>query len=526
MSSEQQWPPNTYRPDYGPAYQQQHPAPSDYYEPTPQFAQGPAGYGQDPYIPAGPPTPPSPQPPRRARKIPLPVIIGCALALVLAGGAYLISGGSGGSPAASGGSGMSANGQLTTLWAAGGTAGSGIQNFSGSWATPDLVVDARVDGAIAYQYWDQQTHKGGIEKWGWQVPSGNATCDMSTGTSDGVGVIAYGDTSDGNNAQGCDHLVGIDVESGTVLWTIDLDPDTSSNYSVIKVSDPYISISGDTLAAQGENQTLDVFNLKTGKLRWHTADAVGSIEANVCNPEGIQVIGQKIYELASCLSTSAGGGQSNVINVYPADATAAPNPTQLAGTGSLPTATTPELWQAGNYLLAVGFSETRASEILAYDAADGATSPATVQMSSYSQDAFESSMDGQLNPRAWAVSGDTLYIEDQGASNSVNGVAAVNLKSGKQIWDQTPGGNTASTIVDATASGVEVVMSVPQQSGYKLANLAASNGAATDGPGTSDNRFFIDGSNSSLYIEGTFFVNIEDMAVGGTPGIVVLSGVH
>jgi hypothetical protein len=515
----QQQPSGEFRPDYGPGYQQQPATASQYIAPSPQFTQGAPGYGQGPYPPAQAPVPPRAQPPRRARRIPLPVLVGCTIALVLAAGAYLISGGGNVSPTASGGSGMTAYGKLTTLWAAGGTAGSGIHDFSGSWATSDVVVDARIDGAIAYELGNH-----GTQKWGWQAPAGDSTCEMTTGTSEGIGVIAYGDTADGANSQGCDHLVGLDVETGAVLWTITLDPNQSTDYSVIKVNDPYISISGDTLAAQGEDQTVDVFNLRTGKLRWQTPNTVGSIEANVCDPEGIQVVAQHVYELASCLSTSAGGGQSNLINVYPANAASAPKPTLLQGTASLPTGTTPELWQAGNYLLAVGFSETRASEILAYDAADGASTPATIALGSYSQDAFESSMDGQLNPRAWAVNGDTLYIEDQGASSTVNGVAAVSLKTGKQLWDQTPGGDTASSIVQATSSGVEVVMSVPQQSGYKLAALAASNGAASNGPGTSDNRFFIDGSNSSLYIEGTFLINIEDMAVGGTPGIVVLSG--
>ena len=516
--------PGCFRPDYGPAYQQSATGPA-YTAPTEQFAQG-VGYGTGPYGPAASPPPPSP-PPRRGRKIPLPVLISCAAALVLAVGGFLITSGGSTSPTASAaGSGNTATGKLTTLWAAGGTAGSNLEDFSASWATSDEVVDARVDGAIAYQLWDAQTHQGGVEKWGWQVPAGDQACAMSTGTVGGIGVIAYGDVNDGNNAQACDQLVGLNVETGSVLWTIDLDPNTSSNYSVIKVSDPYISISGDTLAVQGEDQRLDVFDLKTGKLRWATPDEVGNLEANVCNPEGIAVAAQTVYELESCLSTSAGGGQSNIINAYPAEATSTPTPTALGGTGSLSTVTPPELWQAGNYVLAVGFGATSVQEILAYDVAGGAGPPVSLSMSDYSQDAFQSSEDGQLNSRAWAVYGNTLYVEDQGNGNDVNGVAALSLSTGKQLWDKTPGGNTGSTIVDAGSEGVRVIMSVPLQSGYRLATLAAATGQVSYGAGTSDNRFFIDGSNSSLYIEGTYFINIEDDTTGGTPGVVVLSGVE
>lgn len=528
--SEQDWQPQYYPPpqQQGRFYQQQPPAqppaPSDamYSPPSPQFRQGTWPAPRDDAAP-GPlqdrEPGQGPRPPKPRRKIPAPVIVGCALALALAGGAYAITGGSG-SPAPSGaGAGMTATGQLKTLWAAGGTAGTKLSSFSGSWATSNVVVDARVDGAIAYRLSD------GAQAWGWQVPDGNQACWMSTTTSEGVGVIGYGSVTSGAVAD-CDHLVGIDVGSGQALYTVNLDPIASTaSFSHVQVTTPYATVSGDTLATVAEDQTMAVLDLKTGKLRWQTPDTNGSIEAAVCDPEGIQIADQTVYELSSCLSTSAGGGQSATLEAYPEHATSAPTPTQLSGTGSLPTNTTPELWSAGGYILAVGFALTSANTILAYDVSAGSATPVSVSIASYNHDAFESSPDGQLNPRAWALAGDTLYMEAPGTTNSVQGIAAISLKTGKQIWSQTPGGTTDSTIVDAGGSGVRVVMTVPQQSGYRLATLAASNGAAVYGAGTKDNRFFINGSNSSLYIEGNYFANVEDMTVGGTPGIVVLSGV-
>lgn len=529
--SEQQWQPQYHPPQSGPGgrfYQHPQPEAQPPSDPRPHYSPPQQPFQQAAWpaprddaapppmhdaVPAGPPPPP-----RKRRKVPVPVIAGCALALILAGGAYAMSGGGNPTPTITN-TGMTANGNLKTLWAAGGTAGAKLEDFSGSWATSSVVVDARVDGAIAYQL------SNGAQAWGWQAPANTAACYMSATTSDDIGVIGYGSLTAGS-VENCDHLVGIDVMTGQALWTINLDPTPSSNsFSHVMVNTPDAAIDGNILATVAEDQTMAVFDLKTGKLRWQTPDTNGSIEAAVCNPEGIQVAGQKVYELSSCLSTSAGGGQSVTLDAYPANATSAPSPTQLSGAGSLPTNTTPELWSSGDYILAVGFAMTSANEILAYDVGAGDTYPVTVNIASYNHDAFESSVNGQLNPRAWALSGDTLYMETPGSTNSIQGVAAISLKTGKQLWTQTPGGNTSSTIVDANTRGVEVIMTVPQQSGYRLATLDPSNGTATNGPGTSDNRFYINGSNSSLYIRGTYFVNIEDMTVGNTPGVVVLSGV-
>lgn len=511
MNDQQPW-----RPDYGPNYQPPTwgapaDAPGAYSEPAPLFRDG--IWPNQPADTVGYPTPTPPQEQPRRKKPTVLIVLGCLAALVIAAVGYLLTGGSSPSPTAAGG--PTAHGSLTTLWAAGGTAGVKLEDFSGSWATGDLIIDARVDGAIGYAL------SNGEQKWGWQTPAGDDACAMSAGTSDGIGVIAYGNTTGRGDTEACDRLVALNVETGRVLWTKNLDPVASNGYSYVMVSDPYITISGQYIAVEVEDEALAVYNLTSGAPHWQTPGEIG--ELNSCDPDGLQILDSSLYELSTCPSSTSSDGTVIELQAYPLHAASAQNPTTLSAPG-LSEDDDPELWSAGGWLLAVQTPGISASTVLAYDIAAGETTPTTLTLSGYDNSSFATSADGQLDPRGWAVAGDTLYVADQEVEGHA-GIAALSLKTGRQQWNQTLGGTSDSTVIDADTSGVEVVTGIGQQTGYELVHLAAATGAAVYGPGTPDQRFFIDTGNSTLYIEGRYLVNLEVMTVGGTPGVVVLSGV-
>jgi outer membrane protein assembly factor BamB len=463
------------------------------------------------YQPPVAPPPPGPGP-RSKRGLILALGVGGLVLLLVVVALLLPGGGGSGSPSA--GSGGNA-GQLKTLWAVPNQQGRKLTDMSGAWATPSAVIDVRQDGAVAYQL------SNGEQLWGWQAPNNLTVCAMAAAVTSGIGVIGYGTGTTLGAGGGCDHLVGIDVSTGKTAWTINLDPQANGSSSThIMVSNPHIAVSGDTLAVESEDNTLSSYDLATGQLRWRTPDELGNLSDD-CNPEGIEAVGGEIYELSTCTTLTGSGGQSLQLQGYPATGSAVPHPSTLSTSG-ISGGTYVELWAAGNWLFVTTGGATGAGQALAYPVGEGSTSPVSVNLSGYSHDAFGNSLTGQQNNRGFAISGDTLFIEDQMTGNEY-GISAVNLKSGQRLWDQKYGGNAELTVVSADGKGVHAVASVQGQGGYQLVTLNPASGDVAKGPSTQDSRFEIDSTNTVL-LQSNYLIDVSAMSIGSMPAVVVLSG--
>ncbi len=269
---------------------QQYPPQQQYDLQYPQ--QQPAWNGQQ----QPPADQPAPQPPKKGGKTLRNVLIGVvALAVVLVVEAQsadpqhtksLDSGGATG-----------ANNSMTAKWAVMGTQGTtGVTTLTGSWITPNTVVDGRQDGLIAYSI------ATGAQEWSFQTPTGDVGCAMSdTVTSDGTAVFAYGE-----DASDCDKLVAVNVDTGKQLWSqpINLANSSSGGNIPIQIQEPADLDLGRHARGRGAQRAeLAAYDLQSGKELWQTQSGDG-INSPDCSIEGTSVLSSTVYGLFDCTDYS------------------------------------------------------------------------------------------------------------------------------------------------------------------------------------------------------------------------------
>ena len=479
----------------------------------------PAWYQQPPTAaPAGsaawrppesyPPQPPSPytataaasgRPPRGQRRRTAWLAAGALLAAAVAAVSIaLASDGSGaGSHPAAG---------LKVIWAAPGTKGteSGT-GLAGSWVTATTVVDGRSDGLIAHALTD------GHQVWNYQVPAGQTGCSMSSAVSQGIGVLAYG-----KDRSNCDQLTAFDLSTGKPAWNAPISLTDTSRFP-IPVRDPHLAVDGATLATTGPQNTIAAYELATGTKLWATPVDT-NIADDTCVVDDVQAAGGTVYGLYSCERLS---GTSNKLVGYDERTGAV---TWHGDLSSIPAADrySMALFAAAGRLLLVD-QTPKHQTLYAYSAASPA--PVRIDLSHDDYDAFATTVRGeQRRPHAYAVYGDTLYLESAPPIHGIaDAITAVSLTSGKTLWTQDLGGGIASTIISADARGVHTVLEIPGQSLYQLATYAPADGAVTRGAGTQDGRFTFT-SDSTCYLVGDYLVELPASVLPGSPELLVLTG--
>jgi len=421
-----------------------------------------------------------------------------AAAAIAATSIALASGGSGGAAHPATG--------LKVAWAAMGTKGtqSGT-GLAGSWVTATTVVDGRSDGLIAHALAD------GRQVWNYQVPAGQTACSMSSAPSQGIGVLAYG--KDRNT---CDQLIAFNLDTGKPAWNAPISLTDTSRFPM-PVRDPHLAVDGATLAADGPQNTIAVYDLATGAKRWATPVDT-NIADDTCVVDNVEATGGTVYGLYNCEGLS--GTSSKLVGydehtgaaTWHGDLTAIP----AADRDSL------ALFAAAGRLLLVD-QTPKAQTLYAYTTA----SPTAVRidLSHDDYDAFATTIGGeQRRPHAYAVYGDTLFLQSAPPIHGIaNAITAVSMASGKTLWTQNLGGGIASTIISADARGVHTVLEIPGQSLYQLATYALASGAVTRGAGTTDGRFTFT-ADSTTYLQGDYLVELPASVLPGTPELLVLTG--
>ena len=381
---------------FPPAYPQQqgYPPAQGYPQPTayPQTGYGVPGY------------PVAPAPRRGVRKGAILGTIGGVLALAIIGTVIAVvnSGGSKGADANT----------LDSAWSVP-TSGSDDE-LVGSWLTStDVVRAGSSSGVSAY---DLTT---GHKTWTVTPPSdASKPCAMSpTVSSDGVGTVGFG-----TDAHSCKYIAGVDSDTGSILWKVDL---TDTDDPVATTADTFVQGSVATILSLGR---AGGFNTRTGKEIW-----LNPARGKYCNEDAFGTTG------------------AVVVDDFCADAS--PERTLTA----LDPATGKRLWRKTESQAIVEGYFLNGSPIVAL-LSSNLKDPLSIYSSTGDAKQLDMSnftLDNE-NPTSVKLSGQTLVAqsaEDLSDSSSTSGqVVAFDLSTGEQLW-QYNGESKHGAVLVHTVSG-------------------------------------------------------------------------
>jgi hypothetical protein len=421
-------------------------------------------------------------------------VIAIVIALVAAGGSYLgVSLTSGGIPTSG----------LTTLWTGNHLAsGCGSTSSNVPWTDGDLAVACSGRGVAAYRLGTGQV------AWAWQPPSspgpsslagpqgqqGKAflsILQMSTGTSDGIGVVEY------TYGASVTYLAGIQVATGRELWHV-------SNVNVddgatIWASDGRFAVIVDTSKSADAAR---VYSLTSGALDW--SSAARGVPARGCGLNDLVISGTSVYAVATCSATGSLPRDDQLYQLGLVTGSAQAHAALQDITCPAKT-DSPTLWAVPGYLLS-GCSGAPPSD----SGPDVVVIPSggvTQNTLSYKgSPQYLNFLSTDLEPGELAAYGTTLYLENGitlGSGSSDYFLADIDLGTATLRWEKpvsVPGEAANSTayhplnLIGATAQGaLDLIENVNSNSGdltgttgLTLAVLSASDGALTYGPGTTD----------------------------------------
>ena len=354
--------------------------------------------------------------------------------------------------------------------------------FDSSWIADGLVVTCSGDGGLtAYRVATGQV------AWTWpgsQSSSGTPTLDlMSVTTDDGIGVVGYGTNVD---PPGLEHIVGIEVASGRVLWQLQLSLSEVSADSVWVGGGRFAVVpGGDSFSDSGTD--VQVYSLSTGILDWSSASQ-HLPPAGCTVSDDDTITGQWVYAMTSCR-----GGADQIYQMsLQTGAVIAHAP--LSGCVDSPT-----LRSVGGYVLAV------------CDPAKHATGAVIIPGGGLRQRVLSwtggadylSTLGDDGSATGTAVSGDTLYIGypiagSERSNHDLYQIAATDVSTGRMRWVKTssiPGsellnGNASERVIGADSSGVLTASSVagPNSNDYRFSGISLTlmsprDGTVTYGPG-------------------------------------------
>ncbi|WP_262061227.1 PQQ-like beta-propeller repeat protein [Streptomyces sp. STR69] len=159
----------------------------------------------------------------------------------------------------------------------------------GTWALDGTLALARVDGVRAYGLTT------GEPLWSWQPPGDGAQviAHVSQDTADGVIVVLHHDAGHGDDRRTDDgharvwhvSLTGLDLRTGTAVWTRDQRADELGS---VGADAPEVALGGGRIAAVtarirdgGTETTVRVLDARTGALQWERPVPEGRRDAFV-----------------------------------------------------------------------------------------------------------------------------------------------------------------------------------------------------------------------------------------------------
>jgi PQQ-like domain len=356
---------------------------------------------------------------------------------------------------------------LTTRWTVRQTSGPGV---SGTWFTDGMMVTGTIGGITALSL------RTGHTEWSWNPPappSGDYTSvALSPSTADGVGLVTYEYLSQTQNTpvNRPGHEVGIDLTDGRAIWTRTIESSLNVEAPGYQLGDGLITEIDDN--GNSKVAYVAAATLATGKSAWSTES---DPELRGCSFNGLALAGALAYGVATCsgtfelygLSARTGAVESKV-RLH--DQACADSP-----------AGRPTLWATSGYLL-VGCSDLEYPRNQLVVLHPGSSHQAVITYSSKSPPLEYP--ENPVQPVPFVLVGTTLYVEASG-SNYKSAIDAVDLASGRQLWQREPPGY----LVGADKSGVLTVIvndgsdsSAPPS--VSLAAMSTRSGAVSYGPGT------------------------------------------
>ncbi|MGP4109472.1 protein kinase domain-containing protein [Streptomyces sp. 4N509B] len=435
-----------------------------------------------PPFPAGPGGPPPGAKPRAVgggRRTGLAVLAGVLCLALVVVAVVLVSQGSDSDPSASPsgdsttdgqGGGVAPNGKLGFTWgltatdaarAVGGD--DSYARFVGVWRTDSSVVLGTSEGMTAH---DPAT---GEVLWSWQPPDDGLVCSMSHRTSEDVGAFTYGVfNSEVGGIEQCHQLQTIALDSGEAVWDSPVSltgegatgfPNLTGGYA-LSIGDGVVSAAYAGPATTADHGTTDLVavDAETGEVRW-TTDLGGEAMPDGCRLSGFaQALADVVYAVANCEDDAA-----PQLLAFDDPTSAEPQriPAGLTGCAPMSNDLVTGLMTAGQDHLVVGcqWNESASSALYAYT--PGVGLPMLVDMTGVSADALNDEFNPSHTPGNLLVDGGTLYVphgeEVVTGGGPSDGVVAIDLTTGQQLWSYTHDGSTSTTLLTATDSGVEII---------------------------------------------------------------------
>lgn len=349
---------------------------------------------------------------------------------------------------------------LTSGWTARQYSG-GAGNQGGTWIAYGTVVTGTDNRVTA------RSLRTGHTEWSWTAPApppggGGPASVFLTGMADGTGIVECQYPPGRSRMAGVpDYEVGIDLATGRTTWTRTTGGPGGPGYQV-----------GDGVVAEldgGPQQAgyVTAVSLRTGKPEWSTkSDAA----LRGCDFTGVALSGTDVYGAATCSGASVLYGLS-------ARTGAVDSKVALHDQACAETLAASTLWAASGYLLlGCQAEETPRNQVLVLRA--GTSRQTTVAYTGLNAPLAYPS-DALYARPPFVFNGAELYLASEGS------VSAINLASGRQLWQRGLPGSAGATdsVIGANRKGV-LTASESGSGSVSLAIMSAGSGAVSYGPGT------------------------------------------
>ncbi|SOD62052.1 Serine/threonine protein kinase [Streptomyces zhaozhouensis] len=336
-------------------------------------------------------------------------------------------------------------------------------DFVGLWSTESSVVVGTSHGGLAAV--DPAT---GERLWTWRTPEDGRLCNMTPGTSDGVGAVAYESArGTAGTMERCDRLQTIDLTTGEARWA---EPTplrdegmtgapTPLNGQALSIGDGFVT------APYGEgdpDQDIDfgptdllVADLATGETRWRTAYD-GAPEADGCALVGEALaMRDRVYAVGAC-----DGAEVPQLLSLDGESGAPARSAELTGCVHSTDVPTSALLTTNGDHLVVGCQPLTGEAVLHTLSADtGALLPITV--GPFAERQLNEDFATVSPPDSVLLRGDTLYLPqapgDDVAGATSDGVVAVDLTDGTELWRVFRSGAERVRLLGGTETEVEIL---------------------------------------------------------------------
>ena len=352
----------------------------------------------------------------------------------------------------------------------------------GFWSDSSRVVLGTPVGLTSY---DLGTGKAG---WTWNPPDTGALCGMSPSASQDIGAVDYSlpadTTTDNGGEYECAALQTISLADGSPFWSqaVALGPvnmfgyEYPSQYGSWSLSIGGGVVTGPYSTAGEANKDVVSVALSSGSVSWASDSQVDPVAGDcVLDGKAVEFDGS-VYAADHCQDDQ---GNDQLLSIRPGSLSVAVPAKRSYDCGQNSSGSF--FAQDTDYLL-IGCSEPT-DQLFALRA--GSAKPVPLDLTGVDTDSAGpfslsnlNATSGMNEPSDLAMSGNILYLE-AASNNADDGVIAVNMDTGKQLWTKTLNGQTGVTVLAATSAGVEVVAG--DDGSATLYTLSAADGTVQEG---------------------------------------------